>query len=178
MDVALFEQINGAAGRWDWLDLLMTVLSSYGFILAFVIIVLLLFTQKRGPAWLSLLSLAAALGLNYLIKMLVNRPQPFVTRDASVLMEQSASPSFPSDQAVIMGVCLALFFCIGRQAGWMALFPVLLVLVSRVYTGHHYPLDVLSGALLGALVMGTAVWIRKKRSRRSRFTPSYSRHFP
>ncbi|MFZ4453025.1 phosphatase PAP2 family protein [Salibacterium aidingense] len=178
MDYYFFEQINNLAHQWDWLDAFMRLCSSYGYLLILLAVMGLFFTKKRSWGWIGVFSLLAALGLNYIIKTLVDRPQPFTAHDVTLVIEKSVSPSFPSDQAVVMGTCAVLFFFVYRKLGWAALLLALLVLFSRIYVGHHYPSDVVTGALLGGVITGIAGKLWGNRRRRSRFTPSYTRHFP
>lgn len=58
--------------------------------------------------------------------------------------------SFPSDHAIFL-FCMAMSaFFLSRKWGGIALTYVFLICVSRVYSGIHYPTDILVGALLGA----------------------------
>ena len=63
--------------------------------------------------------------------------------------------SFPSGHAannMAVAVVLILFF---PRRGWLYLPVALLISYSRVYTGSHWPLDVLAGMILG----GAGGWI-------------------
>jgi undecaprenyl-diphosphatase len=60
--------------------------------------------------------------------------------------------SFPSTHAVNVWA-LAVF--LGRfYAHWApaAYFTAVIVCLSRIYTGHHYPIDVVAGGILGAVI--------------------------
>ncbi|MDQ0297791.1 membrane-associated phospholipid phosphatase [Salibacterium salarium] len=178
MDLFLFEQINQLAGNWNWLDAMMRFLSSAGYIIVILIIISLLFTKKRSWGFIGVVSLLVSLGINYIVKTAVSRPQPFSTHDVTLLIERSTSPSFPSDQAVIMGVCSVILFFVHRKLGVTAFVLALFVIFSRVFVGHHYPMDVLAGLLVGFVVTACISKVWNRRERRSRFTPSYTRHFP
>jgi len=59
--------------------------------------------------------------------------------------------SFPSGHAannMAVATVLMLFY---RRRGWVYLPVALLICYSRIYTGSHWPLDVLAGILLGIL---------------------------
>lgn len=89
------------------------------------------------------------------IKQLVGEPRPFEL-DPAVGLALEASRSFPSAHAV----CSAVFW--GMAGAWaggkkgvaIALVPIALVGLSRVYLGVHYPVDVLGGWAIAAIVLG------------------------
>ncbi|MEU6480079.1 phosphatase PAP2 family protein [Streptomyces sp. NPDC047017] len=109
----------------------------------------------RGLASLSL----ASLTINTLGKRSVRRPRPVLDPVPMMrrLKQQPITTSFPSGHAAsaaafAAGVAL-------ESPGWgAAVAPVALsVAVSRVYTGVHFPSDVLAGAALG---VGAAFAVR------------------
>lgn len=71
--------------------------------------------------------------------------------------------SFPSNHAAntaSAAMLAAIFF----RRGWLAFIPALLVAYSRIYTGSHWPSDVLAGVALGcgvallSLLMAESLW--------------------
>ena len=72
--------------------------------------------------------------------------------------------SFPSNHAsntAAAAMVAAIFF---RRRGWLAFLPALTVAYSRIYTGAHWPSDVLAGICLGmgvafaVLVVAESLW--------------------
>jgi undecaprenyl-diphosphatase len=61
--------------------------------------------------------------------------------------------SFPSGQAGIVFAVATLYFLIfpGNLVGYLLFLFAIAVLLNRVYTGHHYPSEVLVGAAIGCL---------------------------
>lgn len=110
------------------------------------------------------------------LKAWVGRARPCVALPIDALTGDLTSGSFPSAHAANMSAVVGVATAIWGRRAWRSLFwlPVL-VGVSRVYIGVHYPSDVLAGWLLGWLygwgVVSLAVWIIARR----RSMPSASR---
>ncbi|CUU05565.1 undecaprenyl-diphosphatase [Armatimonadetes bacterium GBS] len=109
------------------------------------------------------------------LKAWVGRERPCVALPIEPITGRLTSGSFPSAHAANMGAVVALAGAIGgwRQAlywGWLPL----MVGLSRVYVGVHYPSDVLGGWLLGALYGWGVGWLWCKITARRVSTPSES----
>lgn len=71
--------------------------------------------------------------------------------------DKPSSFSFPSSHATNMGGSMTLLALAYPAWGWVCALAALLVGLSRVYLGVHYPSDVMGGWLLGASI-GWGVW--------------------
>lgn len=114
-------------------------------------VALALIDPSRREEWLICAALGpVAIGLNYLVKLAVQRPRP-VLEDLPPLGGAPSSLSFPSAHALSsFAVATAMFRVDPATAG--ALVVALLLSVGRPYLGMHYPSDVIAGALLGILL--------------------------
>ncbi len=110
--------------------------------------------RMRRLGWALLGALAVGLALTLATQYVALRARPEGVR----LIEPAPNfPSFPSGHAMAaFATATVLGLGLGRRAGWPALAGAVLVSVSRVYQGHHYPTDVLAGAALGAGVGAAA----------------------
>src|SRR5690606_19002811 len=115
-----FQWIHNAAGKNSFLDSIMSFASEWGIYVFIGAIILLLFIPgKRNVGLYGVISLAAGLIINRVMKILIDRPRPFVTHEIDILIPKDPSPSFPSDQALIAGVFLAAFWMLKGAFRWL-----------------------------------------------------------
>lgn len=120
-----------------------------------------------GTVWLTdLITLA--------IKLSVGRPRPFeALAEADPLIVASVGTSFPSGHASMSAAGAIVLASLAPRAWPLLALLAVVVAVSRVYVGVHYPLDVFAGLALGSLV-GTAVVLALRRLRRTSGDPPRS----
>ncbi|HEX5219521.1 MAG TPA: glycosyltransferase family 39 protein [Verrucomicrobiae bacterium] len=155
LDVSLFRFINGTLSN-PLFDALMPWLSGNRlFIPGALLVSVFLIWRGRTKGILFLIVLAAAIGVTdgllcNIVKNAVGRPRPCqVLEGARVLLGCSDSASLPSSHAANWFTTLAVAILFSRTS-WRIVLPfALAVSFSRVYTGVHYPGDVLVGAVLG-----------------------------
>ena len=144
--------------RQPWLDKIMpliTHLGTGGFIwLGWALLLYLRGTStSRRVAFLTLVALIISFFLsNELIKGLVNRTRPYQTLDEIItLVKPLQSTSFPSGHTATSFACAMVLAQAGGIMRWLPLTVAVLIGISRIYVGVHYPSDVLAGALVGLL---------------------------
>ncbi len=163
MDFAVFTAVNQLAGRWGLLDGLMTGLAKYGVVLMAIPLLLMWFrgdSKAKKAALLSMGAVGLAMIANQVIGHIYFRPRPFASHEVNLLVERSADPSFPSDHAAFVFAIAGVVVLKDRFAGylsWMALAFAVLVSLSRVFIGTHYPLDVTGGCIVGS-VAALGIW--------------------
>jgi membrane-associated phospholipid phosphatase len=140
------------------LNELMIWMTLYGREIVWIVVIIIFFVFG---GWLGK-KIAVTIGLSILvltflvpvIKNLVERPRPLVPQ-ADFLLAADKEYAFPSGHATIVAAGVAVVLALYRGSARRTLisiilsFEVVLVCVSRVYVGAHYPLDVLGGILLG-----------------------------
>ena len=125
-------------------------------IITFAVAGYLFLARRSAVAWLMLSAVLGGVALNNLLKFAFARPRPdFVTHAARVF-----TTSFPSGHATLsaityltMGALLARIhssLTIRIYLMLVAVFLILLIGMSRIYLGVHYPTDVLGGWCVGA----------------------------
>lgn len=172
LDETLFVLINSKLAN-PLTDILMPALTNKGYLLILPYLALLLHEANKTSASLvkcyiaTLLLAGVAIALSdttgMWLKNLFQRPRPCLILDTHLLVGCSTSGSMPSNHsanAFAYAVTLALFARELRKL-YLVIYPLclaLLVAVSRVFVGVHYPSDVIVGALIGsayALILHT-----------------------
>lgn len=154
----------------QWLNQLMIIMTEYGreAVLPLFIILIAIFGGREGrkTAVVMSLSILALIPISIAAKDIVGRPRPDLQISQSLLPSDNEF-SFPSGHATIVSAgaasSLALFRTRNRMLISIALAAeAALVCVSRVYLGHHFPLDVVGGILLGVGVSFMLIGISDK----------------
>lgn len=86
------------------------------------------------------------------IKEVIKRPRPMDAYQELSVMGSVKFFSFPSTHSALIAV-IATILCVKyKKLGFVLIPAALLVGVSRVYLGHHFPTDVLAGFVLGVII--------------------------
>ncbi len=160
-DVALFRLINGFAGRVAFLDFLARLLVNDYFLttLMGLSLVILWFegytTQEREEHQIGVLHTLLSVGLASILIKLCNwnyyRLRPFAALDrVNMLFYAPSDSSLPSNPANIAFCMAAAIWLWNRRLGATVGLLAVFFSLARVYSGVHYPGDILAGALLGA----------------------------
>ncbi|MEZ0343311.1 MAG: phosphatase PAP2 family protein [Caldimicrobium sp.] len=175
LDVKLFYLINGA--RSQVLDKLLPLFSDknflYGlYITLFFIALFLLFKIKKITLKRSLVLIIffilgfgmADFSCGKVLKPLFQRERPFATlpkvyfytedrfRYVETPLTYKKTLSFPSCHATNAGFGSSFLSFLSPPLSPLFILSALLVGYSRIYLGHHFPLDVLFGYLLGFII--------------------------
>ena len=141
---------------------IITTLGNTGIFWIVLTVLLLIFKKTRKPALNAALSMILALlAVNIIIKPLVGRIRPYeVIEGLSILVAKESEFSFPSGHASNSLSCAwVLFRMLPKKYGVPALVLAILIALSRLYVGVHYPTDVICGAIIGVVLAELAMWI-------------------
>jgi len=160
LDYALFRVINGLAGRSAVLDGLMRLLVNEYFIPTLLALLLMGLWFSGQPAevrrrhqravLVAILGVLISAVIVKLCNLIYFRPRPFTAHPVTLLFYRPTDSSWPSNPATVGFAIAAAVWLHQRWAGLVALWLASLFAFARVYSGVHYPLDVVSGAILGA----------------------------
>lgn len=159
MDRSLFNAINSLANRSGVLDWLARLGADDHIVpLALSLLVLLVVViaknhQEREDALTCLLCVLAAVAVStvmvYAFNMSFFRPKPFSSNQVTMLFYHNTDSAFPSNAAALsFAMSFAVFFYNRRVASLMILLSACFG-IARIMVGVHYPLDIVSGILVG-----------------------------
>ncbi len=116
----------------------------------------LIVTRKYGPALYVVLSVALGAIAGHLLKEIYVRPRP----DLVEHLVATQTPSFPSGHAMVsaivyltLGSLILRLVDSARVRAYVLTFAIMLTLmigISRIYLGVHWPSDVLAGWAMGS----------------------------
>ena len=111
-----------------------------------------------------------SLAVNPVLKLLVDRPRP--TEDLVIIWRDSAGLGFPSGHAYTAMVLFGLLYYLApiivrwKRAVLLlrlsSLMLILLIGISRVYLGAHWPSDVLGGFLVGGIILTLLIHLHRQ----------------
>jgi undecaprenyl-diphosphatase len=162
-DFYLFQKINSLAGNWPWLDILGIFFAKYfGYILVFSLF--LFFLKNWKKYWLVVVqALAAAIFARFLLVQTIRwvwpRSRPFVENNINLLLDKIHYASFPSGHTAFFFALSTVIFLYYRKvypasklwcgASIFFFSASFLISLSRVFSGVHWPSDILAGIAVG-----------------------------
>jgi undecaprenyl-diphosphatase len=124
------------------------------------------------------LSLALAFGLSQGLERLSHEVRPFQSHAVHQLVAHAPGASLPSDHATAaFAVAFGILLFLDRRAGLALTAAAVLIGVARVWTGLHYPGDILAGAAIAGL-SAFSVYVTDLGARDVQRRTGLSRHLP
>ena len=154
IDLYLFNQINGLAEKSACLDSAAIFFARY--FEYFLIFCLFLFLIKNAKKYWPMVvksfsaAVLARLVIVNVIRWFWPRPRPFVENHINLLFSYNpAEPSFPSGHAAFYFAIATIVYFYNKKAGTLFFIASFLISFARVFSGIHWPSDILAGALVG-----------------------------
>ncbi|MFD0696936.1 undecaprenyl-diphosphatase [Paenibacillus sp. GCM10027628] len=154
LDYQLFQIINHLGVSVSFLNPLMRFFAQDAEYLFYLGIAVYWFTRREANRKMvaeALVSACVGLLMSGLVGHFFYRDRPFVSHTVLQLIAHPANASFPSDHAIGAFVIATSIWLFRRNDGkvWFGLAAC--IALSRVWTGVHYPTDVIAGAVIGML---------------------------
>ncbi|MCM3705478.1 MULTISPECIES: phosphatase PAP2 family protein [Cytobacillus] len=163
MDLRIFKAINRLSGRMAFMDFLMILISNRAKYL-FLYVLAYMWLSKRPSRTAARKATAASLVATFVTKVLKAcyfRPRPYIKHKVGILIPAKRDSSFPSKHTAVSFAASSVIFYGNRFIGRILLWVSACTGFARIWAGHHYPSDVIGGALIG----GTIGWFTERLSK-------------
>lgn len=165
--ILLFIQENLRMPVLNEIMCFITTLGNKGAIWIVFSLLMLCFKRTRKAGLASAIALLLSLLVtNIALKNIIHRIRPYeVIESLNILVKAEHSFSFPSGHSSgSLAGGWAMFRMLPKKWGVPALVLAVLISLSRLYVGVHFPTDVLGGVIIGVLVAEAGVAAVKKLS--------------
>ncbi|MDP2939027.1 MAG: phosphatase PAP2 family protein [Candidatus Omnitrophota bacterium] len=147
------------------LDLAFPIITKLGEDLVIIVVCILLFVLGKNKEKKTTILIFATMFITRLsvliLKHLTHRPRPFFVYENIHLIGKPVFSSFPSGHtALASAICIILCFKY-RNLSFLFMLLAVLVGISRIYVGLHYPTDVMAGFILGGLTAFAVLFLEK-----------------
>jgi len=159
LDVSVFRWLNALAGVSATWDFLVVALAQYlPYALGAVFVCMLLFwgeslgRKMRLTVETGISVMLSRFLLTPLIRFFIHRPRPFLALESvhNLLGSHDASSSFPSGHATFFFALAISVSFYSRRWGAIFFISTILITISRVIAGVHYPADIAVGFIVAA----------------------------
>jgi len=166
ININIFNSINHFAGSNVVLDKIGIFTAEY---LPLIFILVLAFLWFRNNEYKNLVlycvySVILGLSLNFLITLFYFHPRPFMDKIGILLIKHAPETSFPSDHTTFMFsiAFMLLYFNKTRITGIILSVIALIGGTARVFSGVHYPFDII-GSILVVMISSYIIFMSKEK---------------
>lgn len=164
VNISLFRMINDLGKEFTFLNPVFVFIAEYTVFLLLATVIVFWFTRVRRNRLMiisAFISVVMAEILARLVGLLHSNNQPFAElANVNKLIEKTVDNSFPSDHTIIFFAFCFTFFLFRKGFWWIIV--AVLVAISRIWVGVHYPADVTVGAIIAIVTSILAFTIVKK----------------
>lgn len=155
MNAMIFQKINGITNNSKLFDFIGIFFAEYLLYIAAVFFLVLLLINKTR-----LMTISVAISV-FLARIIIAEPikrifhiaRPYIAVDnvKKIIGENGDYYSFPSGHtAIFFAIAMAIFY-FNKKWGIVSFIIAILVGISRIYVGVHWPIDIVAGAIIGII---------------------------
>lgn len=159
LDIKLFHFLNNLVGQSHVFDALIIFFASYlqyfliAIFFAFLYFSAYLKREKLHIFFITAFSvIVSRFGITELIRFFYHRPRPFITDSNVQYLVSDNSWSFPSGHSAFFFAMAMAIYLYNKKWGIGFFIATLLMNLSRIIAGVHYPSDILGGAIVGIMI--------------------------
>jgi len=160
LDREAFFYLNDVARHSHFWREFFHIFADYGIVLIVLGLIYLIVRNRINAFFAAALAMILSTIITFLIYLIWQRPRPFVTyADVSKLAAHTSVNSFPSGHTFLSFTIAMVVLLYGHKKLGILMFAIaILIAVSRVASGVHYPSDVIGGAAIGILSGILSYW--------------------
>jgi undecaprenyl-diphosphatase len=152
----LFEMINSLADRADNVDDIMEFAATWLIYAVFAasagVVGVALYRRRLRPVLELGTTLVLAFAMAAILGRLSSEQRPFQSHQVHQLIAHGPGVSMPSDHATAaFALAFGIYAFVDRRWGLAFTAAALLIGLARVWSGVHYPGDILAGTIIAAL---------------------------
>lgn len=158
LDLKIFYFLNGLAGKNLIFDASIVFFAEYlGYFLILFFLAFLFFYPGFKSEKIKILLLAlssmiiARFGIVSSIRFFYHRPRPFIDHSVNQLISNN-NFSFPSGHAALFFAMATSIYFYNKKWGLWFFAAAILMSLSRIIVGVHYPGDIIGGAVIGIVI--------------------------
>jgi len=159
MNQIIFQYLNNLAGRSYIFDsFIVFCAEGLPYVLVAVFLAILIFSKKTYREKIKIFIFAgisiflSRIVITEAIRYFYHVSRPFVNNNVNQLIFHEVSGSFPSGHATFFfALAMAVYLSLNKKWGWLFFAGAVLISLSRVIAGVHWPYDILAGAIVGVL---------------------------
>jgi len=176
MNIIIFQFFNNLIYKNKFFDEVAVFLAKdFGYLLLVIALLFFLFHKKNEKGFWENWQYKAvelvcvfgtilfAWGLSFIIKNITQIPRPFDGLSGVHQLVSEIGFSFPSGHTTLFSALAVVIYLFNKKLGILFMFGAILIGLSRIIVGVHYPIDILGGVILGGLTAWIiASFLRKK----------------
>ena len=158
LDLNLFNAIHGLAGQNNLLDSVIVFCAEYFIDVLLIVLAIFAFQKWRAGDISSFMEYVVSVAAGIFARLVVteairffyHRPRPFLALHIPHLLTDTEY-SFPSGHTIFMFALATAMLSVNKKFAYVLYVCGLLIGLSRVAAGVHYPSDIVGGVVLGIL---------------------------